>query len=104
MSHRRFSDRSGQRWEVRIRARGDWEFRPVSGNRSPPHHGEPPHHATDPFELSEPELWSVLEDATSAEPEAGERRLSRDDRVPGGLFDWKPPEKKSPFIDDRKDG
>ncbi|MDX1393645.1 MAG: hypothetical protein R3195_04620 [Gemmatimonadota bacterium] len=108
MSHRRFVDRSGQRWEVRVRGRGDWEFRPERGNPSRPRRAEPPHWATDPFELSEQELCAIMGDAEPQERRGGAPSPFRDDdgQVGGGgdsLFsDYTPPAKpKSPFKDDR---
>ncbi len=111
MSHRRFVDRSSHRWEIRVRGKGEWEFRPISENPSPPHHGEPPHWARDPFELSEQELQTILGDAAPAHPR-GEPSPFRDDsgaiagRDAGdSLFeDSTPPTKpRSPFLDDRDD-
>jgi len=102
MSHRRFSDRAGRRWEIRVRAKGDWEFRPVPGNPEPTRRGDGPLYQTDPFELSEQELQTILAGATpvseAAEPDARGKH-----RPAGRLFDWSPPEKKSPFLDDRDD-
>lgn len=104
MSYRRFSDRDGERWEIRERGRGDWEFRPVHGNPAPIHHGRAPHWQTDPFELSEQELQVVLSEATPLGTGAG-RSPFRDDsgKTGSSLFeDYEPPSKpKSPFLDDR---
>lgn len=112
MSHRRFSDRSGHRWEIRVRGRDDWEFRPVHGNPASLHHGESPTYQADPFELSEEELQAVLADATpEADPQEG-RGPTRDPnslfkdssaaKKSAGLFDdyAGPTKPKSPFKDD----
>ena len=102
MSHRRFSDRAGNRWEIRIRAKGDWEFRPVPGNPEPTHRGPGPLYATDPFELSEQELQTILADSAPVQGAEGPN-VDRGERPEGRLFDWSPPKKKSPFLDDREE-
>jgi hypothetical protein len=63
MAGRRFADRAGQRWEVRVRSRSEWEFEPVEGNPGPARTGAPPGYESDPFELSVEELQRVLEAA-----------------------------------------
>lgn len=100
MSHRRFSDRQGRRWEIRSEASGAWRFEPVSGNPGPARHGRPPLYATDPFELSERELRTILRDA---DPVSGGGARPK---TPGGPSpfpdDDQPatPERRSPFLDD----
>ncbi len=93
MSHRKFSDRDGNRWEVRISSKADWCFEPVPGNPSASRRVRPPLYAgEDPFELSEQELQSILGDATE------EARSTR----PSPFGDYEAPKKKkSPFLDDR---
>lgn len=112
MSHRHFVDRKGRNWRVRVRARGDWEFKPEPGNPEPPYHGEPPRHATDPYELSAEELQKILANAMPGDRPGGAPSPFRDDSgarsepsSAAGLFeDYKPPGKpKSPFLDDRDD-
>lgn len=104
MSYRRFSDQSGERWEIRERGGGDWEFRPIHGNPAAVHHGTAPHWQTDPYELSDQELQAVLADAKPVGGRASPGSF-RDDagKAGGGLFsDYEPPKKpKSPFLDDQ---
>ena len=61
MAHRRFTDREGNRWEVRPRSRSEWEIEPVDGNRGAGRLVTPPGHETDPFELSVEELQRLLD-------------------------------------------
>ncbi len=99
MSHRTFSDRRGNRWEVRVASRSEWRFEPLPGNQVAPHRIHPPLYAgDDPFELSEQELQSMLGAAT---PEAGtDRGIPR--ASPFGEA-YEPRRKKSPFLDDLAD-
>jgi len=104
MSHRRFVDSAGRRWEVRVASKGDWRFEPVSGNPSPRRRGDVPLYATDPFELSEQELRTIL-DAAREDAGASPGSPSGDDAAAGPRKspfhdDWRPPERKSPFRDD----
>ncbi|WP_419948991.1 hypothetical protein [Candidatus Palauibacter sp.] len=96
MSHRKFSDRRGNRWEIRVSSRAEWRFEPLPGNPNPPHRVRPPLYAgDDPFELSDQELQTILGSATP-DPRA-ERK------TPGASpfgDDYRPPPKKSPFLDD----
>jgi hypothetical protein len=66
MAHRRFQDRSGQRWEVRVRSRSEWEFEPVEGNPGPARAAAAPGYERDPYELSVEELQRVLDASTAA--------------------------------------
>ncbi|WP_419941347.1 hypothetical protein [Candidatus Palauibacter sp.] len=96
MSHRKFSDRGGNRWEIRVSSRAEWTFEPLPGNPNPPCRVRPPLYAgDDPFELSEQELQTIFGSAT---PE------TRAQRKPQGLSPFgdvrKPRTKKSPFLDD----
>jgi hypothetical protein len=104
MSHRRFVDGAGRRWEIRVASKGDWRFEPVSGNPSPRRRGDVPLYATDPFELSEQELRTIL-DAAREDAGRGPESPFGDDPPSGRRSpfpdDWKPPERKSPFRDDR---
>ena len=77
MGDRRFVDRAGQRWEVRVRGKSEWLFEPVEGNPGPARRAQPPGYERDPFEMSIEELQRLLD---SAPP-------------PG------PPRTKSPFLD-----
>jgi len=77
MANRTFSDRSGNRWEIRTRSRSEWEFEPIEGNPGPARLAEPPGYESDPYEMSVEELQRILE--------AGAPR-----RAPGT---------KSPFLD-----
>jgi hypothetical protein len=63
MAGRRFADRDGLRWEVRVRSRAEWLFEPVEDNPGPARAGAPPGYETDPFELSVEELQRVLDSA-----------------------------------------
>jgi len=109
MSDRRFVDGAGRRWEIRIHAKGDWEFRPVPGNPEPVHRGPAPLYASDPFELSEEELRQILADAAprASRPAGGAPSPFKDDAAAagspgGGLFGERERQKKrSPFLDDR---
>ena len=93
MSHRKFSDRDGRRWEVRVTSKADWHFEPIMGNPEPPRRGAPPLYAgDDPFELSEMELQSILGAATPKE--TGPRTSPFGDA-------YEAPKKKSPFLDDQ---
>ena len=63
MGDRRFVDRDGQRWEVRVRGRSEWAFEPVEGNPGPARTATAPPYERDPFELSIEELQRVLDAA-----------------------------------------
>ncbi|MCG8469566.1 MAG: hypothetical protein MJB57_15400 [Gemmatimonadetes bacterium] len=119
MSHRKFSDRTGQRWEVRVTSKAEWRFEPIMGNPGPPRRGAPPLYAgDDPFEMSEMELQQTLADATPAPAAPGGPLLGRDGtaaerKTPFGDVYESPksespfgdggeaPKKKSPFLDDQ---
>lgn len=111
MSYRRFTDADGARWEIRMHAKGDWEFRPVPGNPGRIHLGAPPLHTTDPFEVSEQELRRMLADASPRPSRSAGSAPSpfRDDDGDeasggGGIFGQpRPRKKRSPFLDDRED-
>jgi hypothetical protein len=76
MAHRRFTDREGRAWEIRVRNRNEWEFEPVGDNPGPARLVAPPGYEHDPFEMSVEELQKLVD--------AGRAR-----RPPG----------KSPFLD-----
>ncbi|MYE33309.1 MAG: hypothetical protein F4X23_00450 [Gemmatimonadales bacterium] len=96
MSHRKFADRDGTRWEVRVSSKHEWRFDPVPGNPRAPRRARPPLYAgDDPFELSERELQSILGNATP-NPKAG--RETPDASPFGDVYE--PRRKKSPFLDD----
>jgi hypothetical protein len=63
MGDRRFVDRAGQRWEVRVRSRREWLFEPVEDNPGPARSVTPPSYERDPFEMSIEELQRVLDAA-----------------------------------------
>lgn len=63
MADRRFQDRAGARWEVRVRGKSEWSFEPVEGNPGPARTVTPPGYERDPFELSVEELQRLLEAA-----------------------------------------
>ncbi len=77
MARRVFADRSGQRWEVVVHGRSEWEFAPVEGNPGPGRIAAPPGYETDPYELSVEELQRLLDAAAPR----------------------RPPTRKSPFLD-----
>jgi len=66
MGFRRFKDRDGRQWEVRVRSREEWELEPVSENPEPARIARAPGYETDPFELSQEELQGLLESSTPA--------------------------------------
>jgi hypothetical protein len=61
MAHRRFTDRDGNRWDVRQRSRTEWELEPADGTPGAARLVTPPGHETDPFELSVEELQRLLD-------------------------------------------
>ena len=63
MGFRRFKDREGCAWEVRVRSRDEWEFEPVAENPGPARAGAAPGYEADPFELSVEELQRLLDTA-----------------------------------------
>lgn len=89
MSYRKFQDRSGNRWEVRPRSRGEWEMQPAPGNPEAGRTVNPPLYANDPFELSEQELQGILESGRATESgsrkapwESGDSPPDEPDRPP----------------------
>ena len=64
MANRMFSDRSGNRWEIRTRSRAEWEFEPIEGNPGPARLATPPSYETDPYELSVEEMQRILDAAS----------------------------------------
>lgn len=93
MGHRKFVDRQGYRWEVKVTSKADWRFEPVPGNPNEPKHVRPPLYAgEDPYELSEQELQSILGETTAIEATPRKSPF-------GGTYE--PPKKKSPFLDDQ---
>lgn len=77
MADRRFTDREGRSWDVRVRSRSEWLYEPVDDNPGPARSGAAPGYETDPFELSVEELQQLIDAA----------------RAP------RQREKKSPFLD-----
>lgn len=68
MAGRRFIDREGKRWEIRVRGRRDWDFEPVEDNPGPPRTAPAPGYEADPFELSVEELQRILDTAPAPRP------------------------------------
>ena len=68
MGDRRFSDREGRRWEIRVRGKREWMFEPVEDNPGPVRTVTPPGYEADPFELSVEELQKLLDDAPAPRP------------------------------------
>ncbi|MFQ6046564.1 MAG: hypothetical protein ACE5PT_09470 [Gemmatimonadales bacterium] len=62
MGYRTFTDREGNRWEVRDRSASEWEFYPASGNPLAALRVKPPVYESDPFELSDEELQRLLDE------------------------------------------
>ena len=65
MGFRRFVDRQGHAWEIRVRGRSEWEFSPVANNPGPARTAAAPGYEADPFELSVEELQRLLDAAPS---------------------------------------
>ena len=68
MAHRRFTDRDGRAWEVRVRSRNEWEFEPVGDNPGPARLGVPPGYEQDPFEMSVEELQKLVDGSRARRP------------------------------------
>ncbi len=68
MGDRRFVDREGLRWDVRVRSRREWSFEPVDDNPGPARTAAPPGYERDPFEMSVEELQRVLDAAPPPRP------------------------------------
>ena len=68
MGDRRFVDRDGLRWEVRVRGRSEWLFEPVEDNPERARSARPPGYERDPFELSVEELQKLLDSAPKPKP------------------------------------
>lgn len=103
MSHRRFADRDGTRWEVRVASKHEWRFEPVPGNPRAPRRARPPLYAgNDPFELSERELRTILAGGARETGRAGQTGDARGVSPFGDTH--RAPEKKSPFLDDHPPG
>ena len=67
MAQRKFTDRDGLEWEVRVRSKGEWDLVPVGGNSQRTRSLPAPSYETDPFELSTEECQRLL-DGSSAPP------------------------------------
>ncbi len=68
MGDRRFQDRDGRRWQIRVRGKREWLFEPVEDNPGPTRPVTPPGYETDPFELSVEELQQLLDAAPIPRP------------------------------------
>ncbi len=68
MANRVFTDRSGERWEIRTRSRSEWEFEPIEGNPGPARLVTPPGYESDPYEMSVEELQRLLDSAAPRKP------------------------------------
>ena len=63
MGYRKFVDRAGHAWEVRVRSQREWEFEPASHSPERPRTVAAPSYEADPFELSIEELQRLLDSA-----------------------------------------
>ena len=61
MARRTFSDRDGERWEIVVQSRSEWEFAPIEGNPGPGRLVAPPGYESDPYEMSVEELQRLLD-------------------------------------------
>lgn len=68
MGDRRFVDRAGLRWEVRVRGKSEWLFEPVEDNPGPARTATAPGYERDPFEMSVEELQTLLDSAPPPRP------------------------------------
>lgn len=68
MATRRFTDKGGRDWDVRVRSRNEWEFEPVGDNPGPALLVVPPAYEQDPFEMSVEELQKLVEAARPRRP------------------------------------
>ena len=68
MGDRRFADRDGRRWQVRVRGKSEWMFEPVEDNPGPARTATPPGYERDPFEMSVEELQALLDSAPPPRP------------------------------------
>ncbi len=68
MGDRRFADRDGRRWEIRVRGKREWMFEPVEDNPGPTRTVTPPGYEADPFEMSIEELQKLLDAAPAPRP------------------------------------
>ncbi len=83
MSYRAFTDRQGNRWQVRPQARREWHFEPLPGNPETRRVAVPPGYQEDPFELSDQEIQRVLDSARPAGAGSGRPSPFKDERGPG---------------------
>jgi len=65
VAFRKFTDRDGREWEVRIRSRTEWELEPVGNNPERARTAPAPGYEKDPFELSREELQHLLDSSTA---------------------------------------
>jgi hypothetical protein len=72
MAHRKFRDREGRWWEVRLRSRSEWDLEPAGDNPARARSVASPGYEKDPWELSEEELQRLLDG--SREPTARPRK------------------------------
>jgi hypothetical protein len=79
MSVRNFKDKSGRRWQVKIRSRHEWLLEPLPGNPETAKTVEPPLYAEDPFELSEQELQRILAGAGGSQESSNRPSPFKDD-------------------------
>lgn len=66
MADRRFTDRDGRRWDVRVRSKREWLFEPVADNPQQARQSEGPGYERDPFELSVEELQRLFDASAPA--------------------------------------
>ena len=67
MAFRKFTDRDGLEWEIRVRSKTEWDLEPVGDNPQRARTAPAPGYEKDPFELSKEELQRLL-DSSSAPP------------------------------------
>ena len=77
MAHRKFTDRDGHEWEVRVRTRAEWDLEPVGDNPSRARVARSPGYEKDPYELSREELQRLL-DASAPPPSRSSKNPFKD--------------------------
>jgi hypothetical protein len=93
MSYRALTDRKGNRWQVRPKAKREWHFEPLPGNPEPRRVAVPPGYEEDPFELSDQEIQRVLDSARAAGAGSGRPSPFGDDV---GNESTRPPPQRPP--------
>ena len=65
MAYRNFTDASGRKWEIQVRAKSEWELHPAGDNKDRMRIVRPPGYEPDPFEMSIEELQRLLDQGES---------------------------------------